>query len=248
MEEAFLRYRLATRLARTLRAWGEPLPLPHLGEALGLKGPVERVVRPLLDGRFVVGEEVGLWEWHYPFPHPGEAVVVLDLETTGLAPGLNEIIEVALVRLEGEKRIPFQSLVRPTRPPSPFIERLTGIRGEMLEDAPPLEAVLERAYPLLSGATLVIQNAPFDLSFLRPALEGMGYRLENPVVDSVRLARRAFRGLKRYGLDALSEVLELPRREAHRALADVERTLAVVHEVYYMLTSGSPRPLVDLGR
>ncbi|BDG16506.1 PolC-type DNA polymerase III [Thermus brockianus] len=248
MEDAFLRYRLATRLARTLREAARPLPLPALGEALGLRGPVERVVRPLLDGRFVLEREVGLWEWRYPFPPKGEAVVVLDLETTGLAPGLNEIIEVALVRLEGEKRIPFQSLVRPERPPSPFIERLTGIRAGMLEEAPPLEAVLERAYPLLSGATLVVHNAAFDLSFLRPALEGMGYRLENPVVDSVRLARRAFRGLKRYGLDALSEVLEFPKREVHRALDDVERTLAVVYEVYYMLTSGSPRPLEDLGR
>jgi DNA polymerase III, alpha subunit (gram-positive type) len=72
--------------------------------------------------------------------------------------------------------------------------------------------------------------------------------LENPVVDSIRLARKAMRGLKRYGLDALSQVLELPPREEHRALDDVERTLAVVYEVYYMLTSGSPRPLADLGR
>jgi DNA polymerase-3 subunit epsilon len=247
MDPAF-RYRLATRLARRLRAEGRPLPLPALGEVLGLRGPVAPVVAPLLDGRFVPGEEVGLWEWRYRFPHPKEAVVVLDLETTGLAPGLNEIIEVALVRLEGGRRVAFQSLARPRRPPSPFIQRLTGIRPEDLEGAPPLEAVLAQAYPLLQGATLVIQNASFDLGFLRPALEGLGWRLENPVVDSIRLARKAMRGLKRYGLDSLSQVLELPPREEHRALDDVERTLAVVYEVYYMLTSGSPRPLADLGR
>ncbi|MCH1927371.1 hypothetical protein L6232_21450, partial [Shewanella sp. C31] len=114
--DATLRYRMATRLARRLRAEGRPLPVPHVGEALGLKGPVGPIQRPLLDGRFIPGEEVGLWEWRYPFPHPGEAVVVLDLETTGLAPGLNEIIEVALVRLEGGERRAFQSLVRPKRP------------------------------------------------------------------------------------------------------------------------------------
>ncbi|WP_117238478.1 3'-5' exonuclease [Thermus sediminis] len=247
MDPAF-RYRLATRLARRLRAEGRPLPLPALGEALGLKGPVAPVVVPLLDGRFVPGEEVGLWEWRYPFPHPEEAVVVLDLETTGLAPGLDEIIEVALVRLEEGHRQAFQSLVRPHRPPSPFVQRLTGITPEELEEAPPLEDVLLQAYPLLEGATLVIQNAAFDLGFLRPALEGLGLDLRNPVVDSIRVARRAMRGLKGYGLDALSQVLELPPREKHRALADVERTLAVVYEVYYMVTSGSPRPLVDLGR
>ncbi|MCH1928187.1 3'-5' exonuclease, partial [Shewanella sp. C31] len=82
-------------------------------------------------------------------------------------------------------------------------------------------------HPLLEGATLVIQNAPFDLSFLRPALEALGFRLVNPVVDTLRLAKRAMRGLPRYGLDALSQVLELPPRGEHRALEDVERTLAV---------------------
>lgn len=246
--EAPLRYRLATRLARRLRDEGRPLPLSALGEALRLRGPVEPILRPLLDGRFVPGEEVGLWEWRYPFPYPGEAVVVLDLETTGLAPGQNEIIELALVRLEGSRREVFQSLVRPRRPPSPFVQRLTGITASELEAAPSLAAVLERAYPLLEGATLVIQNAPFDLSFLRPALEGQGLPLENPVVDTILLAKRAMRGLRRYGLDALSEVLELPPRREHRALGDVERTLAVAYEVYYMLTSGSPRPLRDFGR
>ncbi|MCS7219051.1 MAG: 3'-5' exonuclease [Thermus sp.] len=247
MEPVF-RYRLATRLARKLRAQGHPLPLPALGEALGLRGPVEPVLKPLLDGRFFLAEGVGLWEWRYPFPHPGESLVFLDLETTGLAPGLHEVIELALVRLEGNRRVAFQSLVRPEHPPSPFIQRLTGIRAEELEGAPCLEEVLERAYPLLQGATLVLHNAPFDLGFLRPALEAMGWRLEGPVVDSIPLARRAMRGLKRYGLDALSQVLELPQRREHRALDDVERTLAVVYEVYYMLTSGSPRPLRDLGR
>ncbi|MGC8904873.1 3'-5' exonuclease [Thermus sp.] len=247
MDPAF-RVRLATRLARRLRAEGRPLPLPLLGEALGLRGPVAPVVGPLLDGRFIPGEEVGLWEWRYPFPHPGEPVVLLDLETTGLAPGVSEIIELALVRLEGKERRAFQSLVRPSRPPSPFVQNLTGIKASELEEAPPLEEVLAQAYPLLQGATLVIHNASFDLSFLRPALEGMGLGLANPVVDSIRLAKRALRGLRRYGLDALSAVLELPPRREHRALADVERTLAVVYEVYYMLTAGSPRSLVELGR
>lgn len=247
MEPVF-RYRLATRLAQRLRAEGRPLPLEALGEALSLRGPVAPLLRPLLDGRFVLEEAVGLWEWRYPFPHPQEAVVVLDLETTGLAPGMNEVIELALVRLEGGRRQAFQSLVRPNHPPSPFIERLTGIQAWELEGAPSLEEVLEEAYPLLEGATWVIHNASFDLAFLRPALEGRGYLLESPVVDSIRLARRAMPGLGRYGLDALSALFGLPPRAEHRALGDVERTLSVVYEVYYMLTSGIPRPLVDLGR
>ncbi|AFV76431.1 DNA polymerase III, alpha subunit (gram-positive type) [Thermus oshimai JL-2] len=245
--EGPLRYRLATRLARRLRAEGRPLPLEALGEALGLRGPVEKVLLPLLDGRFFREEGVGLWEWRYPFPK-GEAVAVLDLETTGLAPGVNEIMEVALLRLEEGRRLAYGSLVRTRKPPSPFVQRLTGIHPDELLSAPPLEAVLEEAYPLLQGATLVIHHAPFDLSFLRPALERVGLPLENPVVDSLRLARRAFKGVKRYGLDALSELLELPPRGVHRAMGDVERTALVLHEAYYILSAGRPKPLRDLGR
>ncbi len=95
-----------------------------LGEALGLRGPI---LRPLLDGRFFLEGEVGLWEWRYPFPYPGEAVVILDLETTGLTPGPDGVMEIGLVRLEGGRRLTFQSLVRPKRPPSPYVARLTGL-------------------------------------------------------------------------------------------------------------------------
>lgn len=245
MEAAF-RYRMATRLARRLREAGRPFPSLPWGRPWGFAAPWSGWCGPFWTGGSSWRRGWGFGSGATPFPWR-EAVVVLDLETTGLAPGLDEVIEVGLLRLEGEA----PPLPEP-RPPLPPAEPLRGAPHRHPPGGPgggpSLEEVLEKAYPLLADATLVIHNAAFDLGFLRPALEGLGYRLENPVVDSLRLARRGLPGLRRYGLDALSEVLELPRRTCHRALEDVERTLAVVHEVYYMLTSGRPRTLWELGR
>ncbi|WP_027882549.1 3'-5' exonuclease [Meiothermus rufus] len=239
-------YRLATRLARHLRSTGRPLPEQALAEqVLALRGRgAETLLRGLLDGRFAQLEEgIGLWEWRYPFPLAGEAIVVLDVETTGLSPEENEIIELALVRLENGQKQVFERLVNPGVAIPPFISRLTGIHNKDVEEAPDVHSVLEEALPLLQGATLIIQNAPFDLGFLLPRLKRLGCRLDNPVVDTIDWARKALPGLTKRGLDALAWAFELgPIPGRHRALGDVETTLQVAHEMYYMLTAGQPLP------
>ena len=190
--------------------------------------------------------------------------IVLDTETTGFEPGEgHRIVEIGAVELFNH--LPtgktYHQYINPERGMPREAFEVHGIGHDILElpgqpvpggvtlrDKPVFARIGQAFLDFVGEAQLVIHNAAFDLGFLRPALEGLGYRLENPVVDSLRLARRGLPGLRRYGLDALSEVLELPRRTCHRALEDVERTLAVVHEVYYMLTSGRPRTLWELGR
>lgn len=247
-------YRLSTRLARHLRGVGSHLPEHMLAEQV-LASPglpngnwTSSLVRDLLDGRFERrGDGVGLWEWQYPFPGNSEAIAVLDIETTGLSPTDNEIIEFALVRVErGEQKV-FQRLVDPGGSIPSFISRLTGIRDRDVRGAPDIYTVLEEALPYLEGAVLVIQNASFDLGFLKPRLQRLGYRLDNSVVDTINWARKALPGLNKRGLDSLAWAFDLgPIEGRHRALGDVETTLRVAHEMYYMLTSGKPVPVSKL--
>jgi len=247
-------YRLSTRLARHLRSVGRHLPERSLAEQLlaaqGLpKGSwASDLLKSLLDGRFErVAAEVGLWEWKYSFPAPGEAVVVLDVETTGLSPENSEIIELALIRLENGQLTVFERLVNPGMPIPPFISRLTGIRNQDVRGAADIYTVLGEALPLLDNATLIIQNAGFDLGFLQPRLRRLGYRLDNPVVDTIDWARKALPGLPKRGLDALAWAFDLgPIAGRHRALGDVETTLQVAREMYYMLTAGHPTPTSQL--
>lgn len=248
-----MQYRLAARMAKFLRHAGEPLSKAELSARLLASASMplslsERLLERLLDGRFKEqGPHVGLWEWEFPFPPQAEPVVVLDLETTGLSSEQNEIIELALVRVEGGERKVFSSLVNPGVPIPPFISRLTGIRNQDVSSAPDVMAVLEQSQPLLDGATLIIQNAPFDLSFLRPRFRRLGYILDNKVIDTVVWARRALPALPKRGLDALIWAFDLDCvQNRHRALGDVEATLTVAREMYYMMTAGIPRPLGEL--
>lgn len=245
-------YRLSTRLVRHLRSAGTPLEAHTLAEGVLASPQIPRgawtrgLLEELLDGRFErVGEELGLWEWKYPFPALGEAITVLDVETTGLSPSDDEIIEFALIRLEAKEQRVFQRMVNPGMDISPFISRLTGICNADVRGAADVYTVLEEALPLLEGSTLIIQNAPFDLSFLQPRLLRLGYRLDNPVVDTIHWARKALPGLPKRGLDALAWAFDLCAQGRHRALADVEITLAVALEMYYMLTAGRPAPVVQ---
>lgn len=241
-------YRLSTRLVRYLRSTGTHLSEDSLAEQVlaspGLPPGVwaRNLVQDLLDGRFERAEAgVGLWEWQYPFPMNQEAVVVLDIETTGLSPDRDEIIEIAMVRLENGRRTVFERLVNPGGPIPLFISRLTGIRNEDVRGAADIYTVLREALPILQDATLIIQNASFDLGFLRPRLERLEYRLDNPVVDTINWARKALPGLSKRGLDSLAWAFDLgPIAGRHRALGDVETTLQVAHEMYYMLTAGKP--------
>ncbi|RIH81332.1 DNA polymerase III PolC-type [Meiothermus luteus] len=239
-------YRLSTRLARHLRGLGLPQAEPVLAEVLVAPGLprgswTQGLLDDLLDGRFERrGGRVGLWEWSYGFPPRGEPVVVLDVETTGLSPERSEVIELALIRLENAQRVVFQRLVNPGGPIPPFISRLTGIRDADVQNAPDVYAVLQEAWPMLQGATLIIQNAPFDLGFLHPRLRRLGYRLDNPVVDTMDWARKALPALRKRGLDALAWAFDLEVAGRHRALGDAETTLQVAYEMYYMLTAGKP--------
>jgi DNA polymerase-3 subunit epsilon len=152
--------------------------------------------------------------------------VVVDLETTGgrVAPGA--IIEIGAYRMRGRRMLEsFQSLVRPRGALPSFITRLTSITNEMLADAPPLEAVLPKFRAFLDGAVMVAHNAPFDHSFLDFEFRRLfGIGLLNPVLCTVRMARRLLPSIRRRRLDLLAEHFGLSTEGRHRALGDARMT------------------------
>jgi len=224
-------YRRASRLAWRLRQEGRPLFWAD---------------RPP-DGRFFRdGDALMLWEWRLEFPPAGRPVAVIDLETTGLYPGRDGVTEIAVVRLEGSEKRVFTSFVNPGRPIPPKVQRITGITDADVADAPPFEEVLLKAKPLLEDAVWVIQNASFDLGFLNPVLSRIGFKIDPKVLDTLRVAKRVLPGLRSYRLGHLAEVLAWPGEGFHRALADAEATLWVLHELYYLRANGRLISLEEL--
>jgi len=159
--------------------------------------------------------------------------VVLDLETTGGAPDGGGITEIGAVKVRGGEELGvFATLVNPGRPVPPFITVLTGITEAMLVPAPPIEQVLPSLLEFLGGAVLVAHNAPYDVGFLKAACARHGYSWPAPtVLDTAALARRVLTRdeVPNRKLGTLAGYFRTPRRPTHRALADAQATVDVLH-------------------
>jgi DNA polymerase-3 subunit epsilon len=148
--------------------------------------------------------------------------VAFDFETTGLYAGRDKIVEFGAVKFQGNREIDrFQALSDPGFPMPAEVTRVSGITDSLLKGQPGFKAILPSFLAFLDGAVLVAHNADFDVGFLRAAmLDSQFPSLENLIIDTVGLAKRAFPGQKSYSLQNLASYLRFPPNTAHRALDD----------------------------
>jgi ATP-dependent DNA helicase DinG len=143
--------------------------------------------------------------------------VSIDLETTGLQPDTDTIIEIAAVKFRGAQVIgTFQTFVSTHRPIPYRVQRLTGITQADLQHAPHFEEVAPRLRAFLGRAALVGHSVPFDAAFLRKR----GLAQENPLLDTFELATVLLPALPSYTLERVAESLEVVGDVFHRAMAD----------------------------
>lgn len=158
--------------------------------------------------------------------------VVLDLETTGLSPWEDEIIEVGALLLRNF--VPcaqFHSLVRPTKPISKGAEEVHGITLEMVQDAPSLKEVLPKLLKFIGEKTIVAHNVKFDLGFLQNAVQKiMGREFQNSTVDTLSLSRTIF-PFQSHALGALAKELRIEMKQAHRSLDDCLATAIIYKRI-----------------
>ena len=154
---------------------------------------------------------------------------VVDLETTGLDPLENRIIEFGAVQVRnGKVTETFSQLIRITEPLPPDIQKLTGITMELLEkegvsEKEGLDAFLE----FIEEDQLLLYNASFDMNFLVQACLRYAYPTpENHCVDVMLLAKKKIRFIPNYKLSTIAEHFGLEKQK-HRALADCLLTNAV---------------------
>ena len=146
-----------------------------------------------------------------------DTYVALDLETTGLDPKSDEIIEIGAVKFRGKEVVgTFHTLVKPYRPLPYRIQILTGIAQAEVDSAPPLATVLGDLVAFIGHHPIVGQSVSCDLSFLSER----GVSLPNPVFDTLELASILLPTLVDYSLSAIAHSLGLPSLPRHRALPD----------------------------
>ena len=155
---------------------------------------------------------------------------VFDVETTGMSPVGDRIVELAALRVncDGSEQ-EFQTLVNPGRSIPGEVIAIHHITDEMVNDAPHFSTVGKMFLDFAAGSTLAAHNARFDLGFLQESLARCGLPLwDGKTIDTVRLLRKVHPGLPSYRLQSLRVYFRLGSREgmqAHRAGSDVRWTM-----------------------
>ena len=120
-----------------------------------------------------------------------EEYTALDLETTGLNPKKDKIIEIGAVKVrEGRIMDSFQCFVNPWRKLGEETRLLTGIDDGMLQDAPGIEEVLEPLIDFIGEDVLVGHRILFDYSFVKKAAVNRSLVFEKEGIDTLKLARK----------------------------------------------------------
>lgn len=155
-----------------------------------------------------------------------ESYVVIDVETTGLDPSVDCLIEIAALRIaDNEVKESFSSFVNPFMHIDTFITDLTGITNEQLLDAPAPKDALARFRDFVSDDIVVGHNVNFDINLLYDNFEKyLDKSFSNNYIDTLRLSRKYYRSAPSYKLTALADFLKINVETAHRALADCHTT------------------------
>lgn len=151
-----------------------------------------------------------------------DTYVALDLETTGVNPKRDKIIEIGAVKVVcGKVEDTFSSFVNPGRRLEERITELTGIRDEMLIPAPQQEKIIPEILAFTEGYVLLGHNILFDYSFLKKAAVNQSLTFERKGIDTLKIARKRLPQLESRRLEFLCEYFQISH-EAHRALADAK--------------------------
>lgn len=152
---------------------------------------------------------------------------LVDLETTGLQPVTDDIIEMAALRVEnGQITSEYQCFIRTEKPIPPAITELTGITSQTLKQkGVSLDQAMQGLLDLAGQVPLVFHNAAFDHRFLLMACKRYAIdALPNRVEDTLALARRKLKHLPDYKLSTLATHFGIAQTTSHRAMDDCRTT------------------------
>lgn len=148
---------------------------------------------------------------------------VFDLETTGISPNFDSVIEISAVKVKDGKVVDeFTSLVNPLRPIPFGASQVNGITNDMVADAPVFETVLKNFIDFAGDMVLVGHNIhSFDMKFIyRDVKRYWDRTIDNDYIDTLYLSRAYLPQLRHHTLSDLSMFYGISTAGAHRALND----------------------------
>lgn len=172
---------------------------------------------------FLSRDELDVLNLYFP-----KGVVAIDVETTGLSPLIDKVVELAAIKITGDKIETFSQLINPLIPiPQKTID-IHGISDQMVKDAPTSKEVWPIFLSFAAGLPLIAHNAKFDIGFL--VFESHQLKLELPqgeVFCSCQIAKRCIFKVPNHKLSILAKHLDIPLVNHHRAFDDAVACLRI---------------------
>ena len=173
--------------------------------------------------------------------------VAFDIETTGLNAQHDRMTEIGAIRFTADRVLDrFTTFVDPERPIPAEITDLTGIRDSDVAGAPSEEEAMKRFIAFIGDRPIVAHNAHFDVGFMKAAALRHGLRFSPVFLDTLALSQALLPGLKRFKLDIVSNYLELPAFNHHRATDDAEVVARIMGKFLPVLQQQGAKTLDDI--
>lgn len=164
---------------------------------------------------------------------------IVDIETTGGHANYCGITEIAVVLFDGKKiEGIYETLVNPEMPIQPYVQSLTGITNAMVATAPLFSSIAAHIHHLLKDRIFVAHNVNFDYAFVKQHLTNCGFELNSSKLCTIRLSRKIFPGLPKYGLGNICHSLQIKHTQQHRAAGDALATTELLKLLIQNDTSG----------
>ncbi|MBQ4283610.1 MAG: 3'-5' exoribonuclease [Lachnospira sp.] len=159
--------------------------------------------------------------------------VALDVETTGLNPSEDRIIEIGMVKvIDGVIADEYTTLINPQAFISERITSLTGITQAMVSDKPVMSEVIGDIMTFIGELPILGHNVVFDYGFIKKAAINNGYQFEKKGIDTLKLARRLLPEVPHKTLAFLCEHFGIDAGNSHRALDDTYSAIRLFEKMY----------------
>ena len=163
--------------------------------------------------------------WH-------ENYTVVDIETTGLSPQKDDIIELSALKVRDNKVVEeFSTLLKSSKGVISFISGLTGITNSMLNNAPIIEDVLPEFLAFIGNDIILGHNVNFDMRFIKAKTQlVLNKMVENSIMDTMIFAKRNLE-LPNFKLTTIAQYYDIDTKNNHRGLKDCYITFEVYHKL-----------------
>ena len=161
-----------------------------------------------------------------------DTYIALDLETTGLNPSMDRILEIGAVKvIGGQVEETYETLVNPGRKIEKRIEELTGITDEMAAEGLDTRTAVTELVEFCEDLPLLGHNILFDYSFVKQNAINLNLPFEKEGIDTLKIARVLFPEMEHRGLQALCSYYQIQPEKAHRAAFDALAAMELYHRM-----------------